>query len=184
MLKLDRIISPKGQRAMDNQLNYMVPDEVEFYMSDGDLLMLSYKGEDVGRVAVLRMFPLQYEDEYICVRKENYTRADKEKEVGIIRSLDALDAAQAEIIRSELKKRYFVPEILQVQDVKDEIGHTSWNVVTSAGKREFTVADMNVNVKKLADNTIMLTDVYGNRYSVSNLSLLGDKVMKILEIWI
>ena len=169
---------------MDNKLNYMASEEINFYMSDGDLLMLSYKGEDIGRVAVLRMFPLQYDDEYICVRKENYTRADKEKEIGIIRSLDALDFSQAEIVRKELNKRYFIPQILQVDDVKDEIGHTSWNVITSAGKREFTITDMNVNVKKLPDNTIMLTDVYGNRYSIKDLSLLGDKVMKILEIWI
>lgn len=169
---------------MENILNFLNAEDLRFHISEGDLLMLSYKGEEAVRVAVLRMFPFQFEDEYISVRKEDYSRLDKEREIGIIRHLDDLDATQAQILREELKKRYFVPEIIEVEEAKDEIGHTSWKVVTSAGKREFTVTDMNVNVKKLPDGKIMLTDVYGNRYSISDLSRLGDKVMKILEIWI
>lgn len=169
---------------MENALNYLKPDEIKFHISDGDLLMLSYQGAEAERVAVLRMFPFQHEEEYISVRKEDYTRADRENEIGIIRSLSDIEESQAEIIRAELSKRYFMPEITQVEEAKDEVGHTAWKVTTTAGKREFTVTDMSVNVKQLPDGRVMLTDVYGNRYVIPDISKLSDKVLKILEIWI
>ena len=168
---------------MKNALYFLNPSEIKFHISDGDLLMLSLRGEDVGRVATIRMFPFQFDEEYICVRRENFLRTDKEKEIGIIRDLADLEKSQADIIRKELEKRYFIPSITEVFDVKDEIGHTFWKVKTTAGEREFTVTDMNINVKTLPDGKIMLTDVYGNRYYIISPSMLGDRVLKILEIW-
>lgn len=165
-------------------LNYMDTKEICFYLSDSGLLHLRYKGEDFKRVAIIRMFPFQYEDEFISVRCENYTRQDKESEIGIIRDITKLEANQVEMVREELRKRYFIPDIIEVSDVKEEFGHTSWNVQTTAGKREFTVTDMSANVKNIGNNKIMMTDVYGNRYYIPDITKTDDKTMKILEIWI
>jgi len=169
---------------MKNELNFINPSELSFRLSSGNLMELSYKGEDMGRVALLRMFPFMYEDEYISIRCENYSRADKEQEIGIIRSLNELSEEQAQLVRGELKKRYFVPDILSVNEVKDELGHISWNVVTSAGDREFTVTDMSSNIRSVDSKRVMLTDIYGNRYYIPDVTLLDDKTLKIIEIWI
>jgi len=168
---------------MENTLNYLNPQDVFFSISEGGLLELEYKGENIGRISVLRMFPFQYEDEYIVLRKESYSRYDKENEIGILRKLSALESGQAEIIKKELEKRYFIPAVTEVYDVKEEFGHTTWNVNTTAGKREFTVTDMGTNVRKLSKR-IMLTDVYGNRYYITDINKLSDKALKVLEIWI
>lgn len=169
---------------MKNELNFINPSDISFRLSSGALLELCYKGEDIGRVALLRMFPFQYEDEYICIRCENYSRTDKEKEIGIIRNVKELEEKQAQLVRDELKKRYFVPDIVKVNEVKEEFGHTSWNVQTTAGVREFTVTDMSTNIRSMGGGRIMLTDVYGNRYYIPNVQDLDDKTMKIIEIWI
>ena len=169
---------------MKNTLDFINPSHIEFYESKGGLLCLKYEGEDMGRVSILRMFPFQYEEEYLCVKSETYSREEKEKEIGIIRKLSDFPLGQREMVIKELSKRYFVPEITAVNEVKDEFGHTMWKVVTTAGEREFTVTDMSSNVRNMGNNRIMLTDVYGNRYYIPDVTKVEDKALKILEIWI
>lgn len=168
---------------MDN-LSYINPEDIVFSLSVGGLLELSFKGESVGRVSVIRMFPFEYEDEYIAIRCENYSRLDGESEIGIIRNINSLEPSQSELVRNELKKRYFIPSITSVYEVKEEFGNTSWKVNTTAGECEFTVTDMGTNVRNLGNNKIMLTDVYGNRYYIDDITKTDDKAVKILEIWI
>ncbi len=169
---------------MSDKIEYITPGEILFYQNDSGLIMAKAKGTDFGRVAVLRMFPFEYEEEYLCIRCENYSRSDKENEIGIIRFLSDFPEDQINIVRDELKKRYFIPEIIKVNEVKDEFGHTMWNTETTAGKKEFTVTEMSTNVLNLGNNRIMLTDVYGNRYYIPDITKADDKTMKILEIWI
>ncbi len=169
---------------MNEKLEYLNPGEISFSRNSAGLITASFKGENIGRVAVLRMFPFECGEEYLSVRKENYERRDKEYEVGIIRSLEAFSEAQKEIVRDELKKRYFMPDILEVDEVNEEFGNTMWKVRTDAGNREFTVTDMSSNVINLGKNRIMLIDVYGNRYQIPDVTKADDKTVKILEIWI
>ncbi len=169
---------------MSEKIEYLKPEELSFCLNESGLIMATYKGENMGRVAVLRMFPFEYEEEYLCVRCESYKRTDKENEIGIIRSLAVFPHEQQNIVRDELNKRYFVPDIIKVNEVKDEFGHTMWKTETTAGEREFTVNDMSSNVINLGKNRIMLVDVYGNRYYIPDITKTDDKTLKILEIWI
>ncbi len=169
---------------MSDILNFINSDDIEFYISQGKLLCLKYKGKDIGRVSVKRMFPFEFENEYITVNNENYTRTDFENEIGIIRNLNALNPNQREILTNELNKRYFIPEITEVEFIKEEYGNISFKVNTTSGKREFVVTDMGSNIKNLGSNRIMITDVFGNRYYITDISNLDDKALKILEIWI
>ena len=148
------------------------------------LLFLKYKGEDLGRVSIIRMFPFKYEEEYIVIRQENYSRHDKENEIGILRKVSQLPENQASLVRKELEKRYFIPEIISVSDVKEEFGSATWKTVTTAGEREFTMTDLGTNVRGLGANRVMLTDVYGNRYYIPDITKADDKTQKVLEIWI
>lgn len=169
---------------MNEKIEYIAPGDIAFSENESGLIMASVKGENPQRVAVLRMFPFDYTEEYLSVRYETYSRGDKEAEIGIIRRLSEFSEKQAEIVRRELGKRYFIPEIIKVNEVKDEFGHTMWKTETSAGEREFTVTDMSSNVFNLGNNKVMLVDVYGNRYYIPDITKTDDKTMKILEIWI
>ena len=169
---------------MSDKIEYITPSEIFFSENESGLITAKVGNDDAKRVAVLRMFPFDYTEEYLCIRYENYTRSDKEAEIGIIRSLSEFSEEQIAIVRRELEKRYFVPEIIKVNEVKDEFGHTRWKTETTAGEREFTVTDMSNNVINLGNNRVMLVDVYGNRYCFSDITKTDDKTMKILEIWI
>lgn len=168
---------------MKNELNYIIPCEGCFYENENGLL--SYRNrEDFGRVSVIRMFPFRFEEKYLSVKIENFSRKDKNSEIGIIEDLSSFPQHEQEIIRKELERRYFMPEILNVKTVKEEFGHTLWNVETSAGEREFTVTDMGSNLLRPDGKRIILIDVYGNRYLIKDVSRLNDKALKIIEIWI
>ena len=169
---------------MCDKLNFIAGDDVDFYVSSGNLLCLKYKEKDIGRVSVKRMFPFEYEDEYIVVSNENYHRNDSENEIGIIRDINDLNSEQTQLIKNELKKRYFIPEIIKVENIKEEYGNISFKVITTSGKREFIITDMGSNIRNLGSGKIMLTDVFGNRYYITNISCLDDKTLKALEIWI
>lgn len=167
-----------------SDINYINQSNGEFYETKSGLIAYKSKDKDYGRVAVQRMFPLQYEEEYLSVRTENYARSDKNFEIGIIRNLSEYSFSQQEIVRRELNKRYFIPEITKVKSVSEEFANTTWNVSTNAGDCEFTVNDMGSNLLSLSDGRIMLTDVYGNRYMIPDFSKVSDEAKKVLEIWL
>lgn len=167
-----------------SEINYLTQENTVFYENGSGLLMLKYKGEDMGRVSVRRMFPLKFDNEYLSVSKENFSRRDKNNEIGIIRTLSEFTDEQAKFIKNELDRRYFIPEIVKVKSVSDEFGHTYWKTETTAGEREFTVEDMASNLIRLSENSVILVDVYGNRYYFADIKKLGDKTMQTLEIWI
>lgn len=165
-------------------LNYINPQDIEFYISNGKLLCLKLNGEDIGRVSVKRMFPFQFSEEYISICPENHLRSDSEKEIGIIRNINDLPKIQKDLLIEELSKRYFIPNITEVKKIKEEFGNISFEVITDAGKREFTITDMGSNIKSLGNDKVMLTDVYGNRFYIPDVKVLNDKGLKLLEIWL
>lgn len=169
---------------MLNDIKYISPGDCLFYENETGLIGLKYKGEDLGRVAVLKLFPLNMDKKMLSVRSENYERTDKESEIGIIEDLEKFNPQQEKIVLNELKKRYFMPAITKVTDVSEEFGHTMWKVETTAGKTEFTVDDMSSNVINLGNNRVMLIDVFSNRFLIEDVNKLEDKALKILEIWI
>ncbi len=165
-------------------INYLSPDKCEFYKTDGGLLGLRLGGEDLGRVALLRMFPLRKPEKFISVRRENRERSDSRVEYGVIEDLAAFTGEQRALIDEELERRYFVPEITAVTNVKEEYGHTYWTVETTAGGRSFTVFDMNSNLLNLGGGRVMIVDVDGNRYIFPDVSKIGEKALRLIEIWI
>lgn len=169
---------------MESKLNYINPCDISFSCSESGLLFASFKGREKERVAPIRMFPLQYEEEFISVRRENYQRSDKETEIGIIRTLDDFPEEEKKLILNELERRYFAPRIKSVISVKEELGNTFWKVETDKGENEFTMTDMNTNVTRLTKGRVMLTDVYSNRYFIPDITKLDDKALKIIEVWI
>ncbi len=166
------------------QINYLSAKDCEFYETDGGLLGLKIKDEDLGRVALVRMFPLRKPSKFISVRREIRGRSDSRGEYGVIEDLSAFDGSQRRLIDRELNRRYFVPEILKVVKVKEEYGHSYWETETTAGERSFTVFDLNSNLLNLGNNKAMIIDVDGNRYIFPDVTKIGEKALRLLEIWL
>ncbi|MGM9552069.1 MAG: DUF1854 domain-containing protein [Clostridia bacterium] len=166
------------------QIRYLTKNDIKFYETKGGLLGAVIDGNDVGRVDLLRLFPLHMKDKYISVRRMSEGHRDRNTEMGIIEEIAPFDKDQKELINHELDRRYFVPEIEKVNNVKEEFGHTYWEVQTNCGERSFTTFDMASSLVRISENSLMLIDVDGSRYLIPDLKKADDKAMKILDIWL
>lgn len=165
-------------------VRYLTKDDIEFYETKGKMLGARVDGKDVGRVNVLRLFPLYQKDAFFSVQRQPEGHRDRDTELGIIESLAPFSKEQREMVERDLDRRYFVPVITKVLSAKEEFGHTYWECETSAGRRSFTTFDMSTSLVRIGENSVILIDVDGSRYEIENLKTVGDKAMKILDIWL
>lgn len=165
-------------------IRYLTSRDIKFYETKGGLLGAVLDGEDVGRVDILRLFPLKMKDKYFSVRRQAEGHRDRNTELGIIEDALSFSEEEQALISHELEKRYFVPEITKVKNAKEEFGHTYWETETTAGERNFTTFDMSSSLIRLNENSVMLIDVDGSRYMIPDLKNADDKAMKMLDIWL
>ena len=102
----------------------------------------------------------------------------------MIKKLSDIRPEEAEMIREQIKLRYFMPVITKVIDVKDEYGYAYWNVVTTFGACRFTTGMGGDSVVSLSDARILITDIDGNRYEISDFNALTPGEKKKLDIFI
>lgn len=166
------------------RVRYLTAKDIKFYETKGKLLGAVLDNEDIGRVDLLRLFPLHQAEKYLSVRRQAESHRDRNTEVGIIEGIESFSDEEKALIRNELEKRYFVPEITKVKAVKEEFGHTYWETETTSGDRSFTTFDMSASLVRISENSVLLIDVDGSRYLIPDLKKADDKAMKILDIWL
>lgn len=165
-------------------VRYLTSKDIQFYETEGKLLGAVVDGRDAGRCDILRLFPLHQAEKYLSVRRQAEGNRDRNTEIGIIEDLAIFPEKEQALLREDLAKRYFVPEIVKVKSAKEEFGHTYWETVTTAGDRNFTTFDMSTSLVRINENSILLIDVDGSRYLIPDIKKVGDKAMKVLDIWL
>lgn len=149
-----------------------------FYETEGGFPGLILDGKDIGRVGAYRMFPLSRTNTYISLMDKD------KKEVGMLLTLEGLPEASRLLLEKELARRYFIPEVIKITDIKEEFNYTFFTVETDAGKREFTVFDMNASLVNLGKGSVMISDIDGNKYLIHDIYHKGKKAQRFLEIWL
>jgi hypothetical protein len=152
------------------------PDQTRFEWSEGGFLRMhdGEKGTDYPRVNLHRSFPLTFSDEYISVRDH------EGKEIGMIRAMEDF-SDRRELLLKELDRRYFTPVIEQINSIKEEFGYSYWNAKTDAGPFRFTVRSGQGSVQQLDVKRVMVIDADGNRFLISDATVLTVKELKLLE---
>lgn len=102
------------------------------------------------------------------------------EEIGVMKNPDQLDAHSQKILREELDKSYFMPQIQTILDLTEEMGVESWDVITNRGERTFEVRDPRRNVRKIGGRRVIIKDVDGNRYEVKDWTLLNRESLRLL----
>ena len=185
---------------MDNYLDlaeiiYLTDENARFYLTENGFpameAMLPERGDDLetnndktlvkqdfGRVYFHRCFPFESPEEYISVLdKDN-------KEYGMILNLKNLSDSAQNIIRNELNRKYLCPEIIKINSLKDKLGYSYWEVETDMGKMSFSTHDTYRNITRVGNGRIIVTDVDGNRYSVTDTAKLDKKSFKKIELYL
>lgn len=159
-----------------DEIKYLIPEEYEFYKTEGGFLGLKDGEKDYGRVSLYRAFPLRYENFYISVRDQD------QKEIGIIRDMKVFSGEALTNMEEELKRRYFLPYITKVHTIKQEFGYYYWNVETDKGAKSFMVRKESSNLISLANNRVLVVDVDGNRYEIKDYTQLDKKSFRQIEL--
>lgn len=162
------------------EMRFLTKENSKFSRTDGGFVALKFGEKEYSRVGVYLTFPLTEPEEYVSIREAD----EKAKEIGIIEKLSQLDKDQQDMIREQIKLRYFMPTITKVLDIKDEYGYAYWNVITSFGACRFTTRMSGDAVILLGEARLMVTDIDGNRYDIPDFYQLSVIERKKLDLFI
>ena len=162
------------------ELRFLTRENAVFERTAGGFVKLTYKEKTYDRVSVYRTFPVTLPEEYISIRE-----ADEEaREIGVVEKRSALEEEQAEMLREQLRLRYFTPEITKVYDIKTEYGYGYFHVMTTYGECRFTIHTGGSSVVSLTDTRIVINDLDGNRFEIPDITRLTTSERKKLDLFI
>jgi len=126
----------------------------------------------------LRLFPLSEPDTFISVvHHEN----GQLREIGVIRKLKELTSEQQRLVREDIKLRYFVPEIEDINKITARHGLYEWDVVTGRGNKKFSLRSIRENITVNDEGMIIITDLERCRYKITDSDKLPVKARAELD---
>ena len=134
--------------------------------------------QDLGRVYFHRAFPFELPDKYISVMDKD------SNEYGIIRDLNDLDAEAREIINRSLERKYYLPVIDKIFEIKEQFGYSYWNVSANGEKLDFSVRDTFKSIIRLSDVKLLVLDSDGNRFIIPDYTKLDKKSSRKIETYL
>jgi hypothetical protein len=139
----------------------------------GRLDFIDAQGRVHADVDVLRAFPISDPRGPVAIVGEN------DVELAWIDSLAALEPALRAALEAELSRREFLPLVERIEEVSDS-EPAEWTVETDRGRRRFKVAHAD-DVLRLPDGGAVITDTFGVRYTIPNLSRLDARSRRFFE---
>lgn len=153
-----------------------------FFMKNGFLsLSTCIDGEEKShdRVFLHRAFPHELLWEYISVI------GDDGKEIGLIYKVDDFDSDTEALLKIEIERKYYSPVILEIQSLKERYGFSYWKVRLEDGReKNFTMQDTFRNIVHVGEDSAMIIDVDGNRYTLKSISELDRKSYRKIELYL
>ncbi|NMB12315.1 MAG: DUF1854 domain-containing protein [Firmicutes bacterium] len=122
--------------------------------------------ERLGPVKAKRAFPLTAPQAIIILEDSDG------RFLGIIKGYDKMDAESVQILEMELEAEFFLPQILKIYDIRDQLGLLTWWVETDRGPRQFEVRNRRRDIRWFSDTHVVIQDADGNKYEIADLSRL------------
>ncbi|BBI34042.1 DUF1854 domain-containing protein [Cohnella abietis] len=157
------------------ELRPLTPDRIVLYRSQGGMLQGSIEGTVYSELLIYRTFPLQYPDQYISVRGVDGT------EIGVIENPLQLDEESRQELTMELKRRYFLPQVIVIQSIREKGDLWEWELETDAGAIRITMRNLHDHVQFHNNQRILLTDLNGQRCEIIDRTKLNAQSRKWLD---
>jgi hypothetical protein len=153
-----------------------------FEMKNGFLALTATKDGDEkthDRVFLHRAFPHDLLWEYISVTDE------ESHEIGLIYNVEDFDGESKSLIIKEIERKYYSPVIVSIDSLKERYGFSYWKVTGEEGKSfAFTMQDTFRNIIHTGEDSLILVDVDGNRYTVKSISGFSRKSYRKIELYL
>ena len=156
---------------------HVAQEAIRLFREPPWVLRLTIEGDrSYLKVRVVCAAPLSQPDRYICLLDE------KNEVICTVEDPIVLDTASQRVIKEEIEQRYMTAIIKRVDSLKSEFGVSYWEVQTDRGNREFVVRNVSENAQWITDRRLLLLDVDGNRFEISNLEVLDKKSRGLIEM--
>ena len=164
----------------------LTPQNAVFQRSKGGLISLDLKetGEFFERIVIFRCFPITNPDEFLSVREPNSKKMGRGKELGMIRHMKDFPDEQQTLFLEELDRRYFAPEIIKINSVKDKFGYIYWDADTAVGNMTFILSNPFSNIRAFEDRRVFIHDMDGNIFQIKDYTKLDSSSFKKIEIYV
>jgi len=131
------------------------------------------------RVALRACFPVSDSTEFLSVRDAT---EETIPELGIIEDWSRLQPGSRDAVAAELGLHYFVPEIVQVFAIKEELGFLYWTVETDKGHKAFVMRNSVIHyAREVAPGHWLLIDVNEARYEIPDVAALDAHSQKLVQ---
>jgi hypothetical protein len=154
----------------------MDSEEISIFHQPQDRLRLTLKGK-CSYVSVKPVWaaPLSRPNTYLSLLD------GKSKEIVLLPNPSTLESASWQAVQRELQQRYLTAEVSKISSARQEFGATYWHVETDRGPRDFVTQNLQENAMWFSDTHLLLLDVDGNRFEISDTSALDDRSRHLLH---
>jgi hypothetical protein len=135
------------------------------------------QGTKVVAVEVVRCFPWSQPERFLSLRDAEGA------EHGFIDNVAELDASSRAALEAGLARSGFVLEITCVLAVSEDFELRSFEVETLQGRRKFQTA-LDAWPRELEDGGLVIQDVFGDLYRVSQVQQLDQKSIDLLAAFV
>lgn len=163
------------------RLRYINSSNAVFERTQGGFVSLKMGDEFYPRVQIFQAFPFTDPNCYISIREPD----EKAKEIGIIKDLRTdVTPETRQMLKEQLKLRYFTPVIKKINNIKDEYGFAYFDVMTDHGACKFAIHMGGSSVVHLTDTRLLITDLDGNRFEIPDVTRLSASELKKLDLFL
>ena len=165
-----------------DELNLLDCKKIHLTHEKSGFLTLEYEGKTYHKTDPTRLIPFFSKTTYISLSYEN--EEQEFREIGVIKDMADLDEEQYNLLDSFLKYKYFMPEILKVYNIRDNMqGSIFVKSLTTSGEKTICVKDWYQNFRMLSDNYLYVNDADGNKYFCEDIHKLDKKSLAVLEMF-
>jgi hypothetical protein len=155
---------------------YIDPAELRIFRDDSNNICAEVEGRgEWKKVAFKLAFPYSDPDRFVSIQHEG-------GQIGILRDVAELSGASQEVLREALARRYHIPEVVRILEVRDGKSAAVWTVQTEHGTRTLMVRDRH-NFRRVKGGDTIIIDVDGNRFRLRGDRRLDPESQKLLDLY-
>ncbi len=163
------------------RLRFITKENAVFARTEGGFVSMKIAEEFYPRIQIYHAFPFTDPNSYISLREPD----EKAKEIGVIKDLNKdVTEETREMLKEQLRLRYFTPVIEKILHIKDEYGFAYFDVLTNHGACRFTIHMGGDSVINLSDTRLLITDLDGNRFEIPDITRLTAPELKKLDLFL
>lgn len=168
-----------AQYRIEDELNILDPKKVRIYKDQFNNLKLKMEdGKEYPEIDAVMEFPMTSPGHFISIIEVKEGKRDKE--IGIIEDIKKLDSKSRKVLKSELKRAYFMPQVTKINQLKESHGIMKFDVETEKGQRAFETK-YKEDIRKFSSGRVIIKDADGNRYEIRDYRKLDSRSINLID---